>query len=335
MSAATLWEALELGRWYAQYPWAIDSLIYLVLFTGIARVTVGQRFEGRGGTAITVATGLALTFAATTTARQTHFSLAALGPLAWLLLLLVLGFSVFDLLRRCNVPRTPAIGVVLVALAVTARALGPALNAWLAVIGLGLSVGAIGAIGLIVLLLWLVLRHGAFGSPQRASNEERDLTAGQDAAWSAQTGMRTPLIETSILEHLERFARMVQTGGCDARSQAILLDVQNRKRAVEQTYKAILRALAKLGWRGSKATQRLTDEVRTALAAAQENIELFRKALDVAVAAHDAGNIRLVLEATQRMLLLEREAVKLARLLQRLLEQLQQSGRSQRVGGGG
>ena len=81
---ATIWDALELSRWYTQYSWAIDSLIYLTLFAGIARVTVGQRFEGRGGVAISIATGLALTFGAATAATgSSTYSTPSGAALLW------------------------------------------------------------------------------------------------------------------------------------------------------------------------------------------------------------------------------------------------------------
>lgn len=324
MSASTLWEALELGRWYGQYSWAIDSVVYLVLFTGIARVTVGQRFEGRGGTAISAATGVALTFAAATTAQRVGFSLTDLGPLAWLIVLLVLGVTLFDLLRRCQVPALPAIGVVLIALATTAAALGPALNQWLALLGLGLSLAAIGAIGLVLVVLWLVLRHNTALRFGPASSLPGALRVPAPNTSPADIAGQTVLSERATIDSLERLARQVAQGGCDARSETILRDIMNRKRGVQQVYQAVLRTLAQQGWRTSDRRDRLSDEVRTLLAASQENIELFRKGLDVAVAAHDAGNVRLVLQAAQRMLFLEREAFKLARMLQRLLERLRQ-----------
>jgi len=72
----------------------------------------------------------------------------------------------------------------------------------------------------------------------------------------------------------------------------------------------------------------LDHELRLLLRACQENVSHFRETLRVARAGHDAGNLALVIEAVERLIGLEREALKLIVQLQRVQTRF-------RVGGDG
>jgi len=94
------WRTLDIGSWYAGHALAVDAVVYLVLFTGIARLALSRMFTDRGLRAVTAAVGIALTVGASTAAHGSGFTLGSLGPLAWLVLALVLILVVTDLLRR-------------------------------------------------------------------------------------------------------------------------------------------------------------------------------------------------------------------------------------------
>jgi len=66
----------------------------------------------------------------------------------------------------------------------------------------------------------------------------------------------------------------------------------------------------------------LADGVKTILHAARQNSATFDSALRVALAAMREGNEPLLKQAVARMLRLEREALKLAKQLNELLERL-------------
>ena len=118
MSNIDLFAALSLSRWYAQHPWSIDGLVYLVLFTGLAQVALGKPFTGRAGAAVCGTVGLALAVGAATFAERYDFSLGQLGPLAWVVLLLLLAVVFYQLSRALGVGRWTAIGVAAVVLTV-------------------------------------------------------------------------------------------------------------------------------------------------------------------------------------------------------------------------
>ena len=92
-------EGFNIGEAYGTAPYVIDGIIYLILFIGIAQVTLGKRFEGKGGKAVSVAVGLALAFALSFWSINTGFMLGKLGPLAGMILVIVIGLFIYRLVR--------------------------------------------------------------------------------------------------------------------------------------------------------------------------------------------------------------------------------------------
>ena len=90
---------MDFGIWYERYGAIIDFFVYLLLFGGLARVTLEKRFPGRGGQALTLALGLALALALAVAERTMGFNLGSLGPLALGIVLLLLGVLCHRLLR--------------------------------------------------------------------------------------------------------------------------------------------------------------------------------------------------------------------------------------------
>ena len=77
---------------YAKYPFVVDSVIYFIFFVGIAQLTLSKRFEGRGGKAVIIAFGVALSYSMAFWSANTGFTLARLGPLA--AIILAIAFSI-------------------------------------------------------------------------------------------------------------------------------------------------------------------------------------------------------------------------------------------------
>ena len=44
-------DSFDMTEFYGKYSNFVDFLLYLILFIGIAQMTLGKRFEGRGGKA--------------------------------------------------------------------------------------------------------------------------------------------------------------------------------------------------------------------------------------------------------------------------------------------
>ena len=72
-------QGLQLPVLYDSYATVIDLIIYLILFVGLAKATIGKRFETAG---VPVAIGIALAIGLTLSERTLGFSLRTLGPLA-------------------------------------------------------------------------------------------------------------------------------------------------------------------------------------------------------------------------------------------------------------
>jgi hypothetical protein len=96
----SLLDAIDFWSWYAAHPLAIDGLIYLVLGLGLARVGLERHFDGRGGTAVIAGLGIALAIGTASLARSVGFTLAELGPVAWALLILVIGAAGYGVLHH-------------------------------------------------------------------------------------------------------------------------------------------------------------------------------------------------------------------------------------------
>lgn len=95
---------LHLAELYSAAPHAWDSVLYLILFVGIAQVTLGRIDHGRGGRAIVASVGSILGTSAGVTAWRAGFTLDALGPIAWLLLAVVVLIVILGLFRGFGSP---------------------------------------------------------------------------------------------------------------------------------------------------------------------------------------------------------------------------------------
>jgi hypothetical protein len=90
---------LDLGGFYQQ-SWAlVDFFLLFALFAGTARATIGRRFEGREGQLISLALGAILSMAALGLEVALGINLTALGPVAAVVFLLLVGSALFLMLR--------------------------------------------------------------------------------------------------------------------------------------------------------------------------------------------------------------------------------------------
>ena len=89
----------DVAEAYGTFPFLIDTIIYFILFISIAQVTLGKQFEGPGGRGVVIAVGLAMAVAISFWAKNVGFTLGNLGPLAGLILALIIGIKIYRLLR--------------------------------------------------------------------------------------------------------------------------------------------------------------------------------------------------------------------------------------------
>lgn len=75
-------EYFDLSRTYEQFASIIDLTIYLLIFVGLARVTLSRRFPGPGGRAISVGIGLSLAITMVVAEQPFGFNLRSFGPIA-------------------------------------------------------------------------------------------------------------------------------------------------------------------------------------------------------------------------------------------------------------
>lgn len=93
-------EYIDISALYDRYSIMIDLVIYLLIFVGLAQFTLGQRFKGRGGKAITIGIGLTLALSLAIAEKFLGFSIRSFGPIAAGIFLAVLGLMLYRLIKH-------------------------------------------------------------------------------------------------------------------------------------------------------------------------------------------------------------------------------------------
>jgi len=104
---------LDIERIYETYHAIIDFLLFTLIFTSVAQATLGKRFGGRPGRAVSVGIGLAMGLSLAITEAALGFSLRSLGPVAVLVLGSVSILFLYRTTRTLGLARTPAIFLTL------------------------------------------------------------------------------------------------------------------------------------------------------------------------------------------------------------------------------
>lgn len=103
-------EYLDLGATYEHYSAIIDLFIYTLIFVGLAKVTLGWRFQGKGGTALSVGVGISLAVGFVIAEEQFGFSLRSFGVAAAGFLILILGIMMYLFIRQTGLHKLNAFG---------------------------------------------------------------------------------------------------------------------------------------------------------------------------------------------------------------------------------
>lgn len=138
-------EHADFSGLYTSYAVVIDLAVYLLVFIGIAQVTLGKRFQGSGGKAITIGIGVSLAVSLAIVEQYLGFSLRSLGPIAAGLFLAIVAVMMFRLVKHFGggTAVSGSIAYVFVLLSIVAAV--PGFFAWvnrtIPLINLGLLIG--------------------------------------------------------------------------------------------------------------------------------------------------------------------------------------------------
>jgi hypothetical protein len=144
-------EYLDISSLYNQYSLIIDAIIAFLIFFGIAKVTLGKRFEGRGGKAIIIGVGLALSTGFLLMERNLNFSIRSFGPLAVAIILILVGFVFYNLLLSLGFNHTNSICLAYLIDYLSLKLVSPTIFDWIAqtapfingILGLGFLIALI------------------------------------------------------------------------------------------------------------------------------------------------------------------------------------------------
>ncbi len=124
-------ESTNFSEIYNSYYSIIDFIIYLILFVGLSQVTIGKRFEARGGKAIVVAIGLVLAIGLTVSESYMGFNLRSFGPLAAAIFIFMVGFVIFVGIKSAGMESVGASSITLVLTYFSIRSVSPSFFDWM------------------------------------------------------------------------------------------------------------------------------------------------------------------------------------------------------------
>ncbi len=278
-------DGLDLGRLYTAHPYAFDSVLYLILFLGIARVTLGRRYHGRGGRAVVGSGGTMLAIAAVISARKSGFALTSLAPIAWIILALVLVLILLDLLGHTGSPKPRETATQS---ATDSRT-----------------------------------HHTCHTYDTRHTHHQHTHDSSPDDENPLHTNPIAE-DESAMAKLLAAFIEYLQSHphGINQHASTFLIQIARTHRRADRHYKQLLTALARSGWRADPDKKLLAADVESVIQAMFRNNALFIEAMRIAEAAIHGENVTLLLEAIIRMQQLEQEAIEFAKRLIELIERL-------------
>lgn len=141
---------------YAGYSGIFDFFVYLLIFLGISRTAFEEQFKGRGGKALITGIGIALSLSLAVAEQRFSFNLGSLSPIAGGIILLILGFLLFQLFSKLGIGLSGPLSFVLIYF--FASSITPELFTWIAeklpILNLILAVAVIISIVSIIHGLW-------------------------------------------------------------------------------------------------------------------------------------------------------------------------------------
>jgi hypothetical protein len=119
----------DISESYTRYAAFFDLVIYCAIFIALAHAVFTRRFTGRPGKVMATAVGFALGISLAVAGRQFGFSLRDAGPVAILLMLILVGYLIFHTLLQVHADWKLAAPLTYVIIYLFMRAISPALFA--------------------------------------------------------------------------------------------------------------------------------------------------------------------------------------------------------------
>ena len=123
-------EYRDLSWVYERYSTIVDLFVYSLIFVGTAQAALGRRYEGRAGRVIAAGVGLSLAIGLAAAEAQFGFSLRSFGPLAALVLALLLGAMAYRVLRMVELSKAHSAAFSYILLFTALLGVSPELFRW-------------------------------------------------------------------------------------------------------------------------------------------------------------------------------------------------------------
>ncbi|RMF55120.1 fibronectin type III domain-containing protein [Candidatus Woesearchaeota archaeon] len=124
----------DMARIYSQYHSFIDFFIYVMIFVGIGQVTLYRIYKGKdvnnAAKAVSVGVGLALAIALTVFKPEV-FSISTLGPIAAIIIVILLGIVLFGVLRPVTGDSGGSAAIALIVTYFVMRGVVPSVYNWI------------------------------------------------------------------------------------------------------------------------------------------------------------------------------------------------------------
>lgn len=251
---------LDISSLYNAYHYWVDFFIFLCLFVSVSKLTIGRRFEGREGKALSVVIGLALALSLSLLEYRVGFSIKTFGPIAVAILILVVGIVIFSLIKSIGAGNAGAGSFAFVITYLLIRATLPDLiltldgNSWFAWLDLGLMVAVLISIWKIISSVWSGRDMKSFGrvlersrGPENTnlrrniSDERQEMSlVKRDLRGITKEGMKEG---GNIVDRLREMVKIIEQYGSSGKGRYLIAEKLNQIAAKENL---ILKQVARL-----------------------------------------------------------------------------------------
>ncbi|MBD3310652.1 hypothetical protein GF351_05525 [Candidatus Woesearchaeota archaeon] len=338
----------EIADLYLDYHMFFDLIIYVLLFVGLSQVVFKDKFQGRGGKAVIIGVGVALSLGMLLFEYNTGWYLGRLHWLGLPLIFTLLGIFLYNLITGViGAPKTGAGAITYVIMYLFARAMVPGfftlLREEMGLLNAGLIILFVIALVKAVTSLWMIAwpatgerdaeTERAVQQAEHETRRRRDSArdAGDAASQAGREAEQAGEVSEGIRNELNRQNQALQDmtermqGLENALAQSpdqsqSITDNPQWEQALEQALQPVNQAIEEL--RGQRAeTQRIQDDIeslRSALEALTARLEEARQG----AASQDQPIRDAVEEETGRI---NQELQALKREIQSLQEQIRAS----------
>jgi len=121
-------DSFKIAQNYEKYPYAIDFIIALFIFIGVARTVLGKRLGNPAATGI----GLALSIALVSYEYKTGFSIGAFGAYAVFVIIFLFGFMLFKTITKAGAKTGTSVAIAIPVVYFLLLGTAPEFFKWLA-----------------------------------------------------------------------------------------------------------------------------------------------------------------------------------------------------------